>query len=185
MRKSLAITLPSALLLSLLQLPAHAHNLTLTTFADGRADGGIRQGANIEDGLDSPGDVFVFDQKLLAEDAETVIGRNSGYCIRTDPGALDYSTTDHPTLPDDPDNNYGQCNWTLTFYKNSGYEGTIVVSGREADQGTSEVTITGGTGDFIGARGELATTPISQTNNGVLFRQELTIIKRHLHKHIR
>jgi hypothetical protein len=185
MRKSLAITLPSALLLSLLQLPAHAHNLTLTTFADGRADGGIRQGANIEDGLDSPGDVFVFDQKLLAEDAETVIGRNSGYCIRTDPGALDYSTTDHPILPDDPDNNYGQCNWTLTFYKNSGYEGTIVVSGREADQGTSEVTITGGTGDFIGARGELATTPISQTNNGVLFRQELTIIKRHLHKHIR
>ncbi len=181
-KKSL-FALPATLLLSALILPAHAHNLTLVTFADGRADGGIRQGANIEDGLDSPGDVFVFDQKLLAADAETVIGRNSGYCIRTDPGALDYSGTDHPTLPDDPDNNYGQCNWTLSFYENSGYNGTIVVSGREADKGTSEVAITGGTGDFIGARGVLATTPVPQADNGVLFRQELTIIKKHMHKY--
>jgi hypothetical protein len=169
--KNSLISLPTALLLSAFILPAHAQDLTLVTFADGRADGGIRQGANIEDGMDSPGDVFVFDQKLLAEDAATVIG------------ALDYSGTDHPTLPDDPDNNYGQCNWTLTFYENSGYQGTIVVSGREADIGTSIVTITGGTEDFIGARGELATTPVPQTDNGVLFRQELTIRKKHLHQY--
>jgi hypothetical protein len=182
MQKSLAFTLPSAIILSLLQLPAHAKELTFTTYADGRADGGIRQGANIEDGMDSPGDVFVFDQKLLAADAETVIGRNSGYCIRTDPGALDYSGTDHPTLPDDPDNNYGQCNWTLTFYENSGHTGSIVVSGREADLGTSEVVITGGTGDFIGVRGVLATTPVPQGEGGVLFRQELTILKNHNRK---
>ena len=182
MKKTL-FALPAVLLLSALNLPAHAHNLTMVTFADGRADGGIRQGANNEDGMDSPGDVFVFDQKLLAADAETVIGRNSGYCIRTDPGALDYSGTDHPTLPDDPDNNYGQCSWTLSFYENSGYNGTIVVSGREADKGISEVAITGGTGDFIGARGVLATTPVPQADNGVLFRQELTVIKRHLHKY--
>lgn len=183
MLKNALITLPSVLLLSLLQLPAHAqghsHNLSLLTFADGRADGGIRQGANIEDGMDSPGDVFVFDQKLLAADKHTVIGRNAGFCIRTDPGALDYSGTDHPTLPDDPDNNYGQCSWTLTFNENSGYAGSIVVSGREADLGTSEVAITGGTGDFIGARGILATTPVPQSEGGVLFRQELTIFKKH------
>ncbi len=160
----------------LFQLPAGADELTFLTFADGRSDGGIRQGADIEDGLDSPGDVFVFDQKLLAADADTVIGRNAGFCIRTDPGAPDFSSTDHPTLPDDPDNNFGQCSWTLSFFENSGYEGSLQVSGRESDIGTSRVPIVGGTGDFLGATGVLITTPVPQGNNGVLFRQELVIL---------
>ncbi len=168
------ITTP-ILLLALLQLPAEASDDTILTFADGRTDGGIRQGADIEDGLDSPGDVFVFDQKLLADDAETVIGRNAGFCIRTDPGVPDFSSTDHPTLPDDPDNNYGQCTWTLSFFKNSGYTGSITVSGREADLGMSLVAIVGGTGEFTGATGVLSSTPISQGEDGVLFRQELVI----------
>jgi hypothetical protein len=176
MKKPFLFTVPCVLLVSLLQLPAHASNLSFITFADGRSDGGIRQGANNEDGMDSPGDVFVFDQKLLAEDQETVIGRNAGFCIRTDPGAVDYSGTDHPTLPDDPLNNYGQCSWTLTFLEESGYSGSIIVSGREADLGTSVVAITGGTGDFLGAKGELATTPVPHSD-GVLFRQELTMTK--------
>lgn len=166
------------LLLACLGMPAGADDGTtsLLTFADGRSDGGIRQSAEVEDGLDSPGDVFVFDQKLLAADADTVIGRNAGFCIRTDPGAPDFSSTDHPTLPDDPNNNYGQCSWTLTFYPSSGYDGSLTVSGRESDIGTSQVPIIGGTGDFLGASGVLLTTPIPQGSNGVLFRQELEII---------
>ncbi len=175
MNKSMAPISTPILLLALLQLPAEASNDTILTFADGRTDGGIRQGADIEDGLDSPGDVFVFDQKLLADDAETMIGRNAGFCIRTDPGAPDFSSTDHPTLPDDPDNNYGQCTWTLSFYENSGYTGSITVSGREADLGTSLVAIIGGTGEFTGATGVLSSTPIPQGESGVLFRQELVI----------
>lgn len=150
---------------------------TITTFADGRKDGGIRQGADADNGLDSPGDVFVFDQKLLAADSKTVIGRNAGYCIRTDPGAPDFSGTDHPGLPDDPNNNYGQCTWTLSFYQRSGYSGTITVSGREADIGTSMVSIIGGTGDFFGASGMMSSTPIPQGENGVLFKQVLVISK--------
>ena len=166
-----------AVLLSLmLQLPAGADELTFLTFADGRTDGGIRQGADVEDGLDSPGDVFVFDQKLLGADADTVIGRNAGYCIRTDPGAPDFSSTDHPTLPDDPDNNFGHCSWTLVFFENSGFSGSLTVTGRESDQGTSRVPIVGGTGDFLGASGVLITTPIPQGENGVLFRQELVVL---------
>ena len=77
-----------------------------------------------------------------------VIGRNAGYCIRTDPGAPDFSGTDHPDLPDDPNNNYGQCTRTLSFKQQPGYSGTITVSGREADAGTSMLSIIGGTGDF-------------------------------------
>ena len=172
----LGVLFATLLLCSGFDSPASADGDVFLTFADGRSDGGIRQSADVEDGLDSPGDVFVFDQKLLAADAETVIGRNAGYCIRTDPGAPDFSSTDHPTLPDDPDNNYGQCSWTLTFYANSGFEGSLTVSGREADKGTSEVAIIGGTGDFIGASGVLITTPIPQDGNGVLFRQELVLL---------
>lgn len=160
-------------LLSLCTLAFADEQRVLITFADGRSDGGIRQGADIEDGRDSPGDVFVFDQKLLAADAQTVIGRNAGFCIRTDPGAPDFSGTDHPDLPDDPNNNYGQCNWTLTFSADSGYQGSITVSGREADLGESTVAIVGGSGDFTGVSGVLISTPMPQPGNGVLFRQEL------------
>jgi hypothetical protein len=173
MKKRVAPLMAFALMTAGFQLCVSADEETLLTFADGRSDGGIRQSAEVEDGLDSPGDVFVFDQKLLAADAETVIGRNAGFCIRTDPGAPDFSSPDHPTLPDDPNNNYGQCSWTLSFSEDSGYTGSIQVSGRESDIGTSEVPIVGGTGDFLNATGVLRTTPVPQGENGVLFRQEL------------
>lgn len=170
-----------ATLLLIQPLCLQASEFRLVTYADGRPDGGIRQSADANDGVDSPGDIFVFDQKLLAEDADTVIGRNAGYCIRTDPGAPDYSGTDHPDLPDDPDNNYGQCTWSLVFDADSGYLGTIVVSGREAEQGTSVLPVVGGTGDFFNIPGILHTTPIPQEDGGVLFRQEL-VFSRQLRK---
>ncbi len=163
--------------LALLPFTVQADNIELVTYADGRSGGGIRQGAATDDGLDSPGDIFVFDQQLLAADAKTIIGRNAGYCIRTDPGAPDFSGTDHPGLPDDPHNNYGQCSWTLSFGESSSYSGSITVSGREADLGTSVVAIVGGNGDFAGASGTLSTTPIPQKPEGILFRQELVIIR--------
>ena len=158
----------------------NASSLELTTFADARPDGGIRTGADIEDGLDSPGDVFVFDQQLLDADGNTVIGRNAGYCIRTDPGAPDFSSTDHPDFPDDPDNNYGHCSWTLVFFPNSGFDGSLTVTGREADRGTSFMPIVGGTGDFTSATGVMATTPMPQSDCGlddcgILFQQDLMI----------
>lgn len=156
----------------MLIIPLYADDMTLITFADGRPDGGIRQSAAHEDGLDAPGNVFVFDQKLLDATAENIIGRNAGFCIRTDPGTPDFSSTDHPGLPDDPDNNYGQCTWTLDFYEHSGYTGSLTVSGREADLGTSTIAIIGGTGDFIGVTGVMLSTPLPQTE-GILFRQEL------------
>ncbi len=148
---------------------------TLVTYADGRTDGGIRQAARPDDQADAPGDVFVFDQQLLAADQNTVIGRNAGFCIRTDPGAPDFSGTDHPELPDDPDNNYGQCTWTLSFDQHAHYTGAITVSGREADLGTSTVSIIGGTGDFTGVTGSMSSTPLPQGDDGVLFKQTLQL----------
>lgn len=163
----------STLLFTACQHASLANELRVVIYADARPEGGIRQGPETEDGLDSPGDIFVFDQRLLAEDLQTVVGRNAGYCIRTDPGAPDYSGTDHPGLPDDPSNNHGQCTWTLSFEENTRYKGTVVVSGRESDLGTSVLPVVGGTGDFFGLEGVLSTTPLPQEGGGMLFRQEL------------
>jgi len=170
--KQLALIIVTVALL-IQQASLQADDFRIVTYADGRADGGIRQGTNTNDTLDSPGDIFVFDQKLLGEDGETVIGRNAGYCIRTDPGAPDFSGTDHPDLADDPGNNYGQCTWSIIFGTDSGYQGSIVVSGREAELGTSVLPIVGGTDDFFNVPGVLHTTPIHLKDGGMLFRQEL------------
>ena len=172
-----AMTYMTRIVLTVALLVQHcclqADEFRLVTYADGRADGGIRQGADANTGPDSPGDIFVFDQKLLAEDADTVIGRNAGYCIRTDPGATESSSTDHPALPDNPENNYAQCTWSLVFGVDSGYRGSIVVSGREAEHGTSVLPVVGSTGDFFNVPGVLHTTPVPQEGGGVLFRQVL------------
>lgn len=124
----------------------------------GMVPGNIRQNADTEDGKDSPGDIFVYDQILLSENGKNVIGRNAGFCIRTDPGMPDFSGTNHPSLADNPDNNYGQCQWSLVFNGQSN-NGSITVAGRESDIGQSELTIIGGTGDFMGIKGVLCTTP--------------------------
>jgi hypothetical protein len=94
---------------------------------------------------DSVGDMVLFDQPLLDEDG-AVIGNNSGACIRT---RVDHSY---------------QCQWTLTFD-----DGSIQVAGREADQGTSAISIVGGTGVYTGISGEM----VSTNNNDGTFTQTL------------
>ncbi|MCP3140819.1 dirigent protein [Pyxidicoccus xibeiensis] len=125
---------------------AHAEETnTLFTIADARS--GIASPVDLGAPGDSPGDMFVFDQPLLNEARET-IGSNSGYCIRTLPGQ------------------FSECQWTLTMA-----DGTITVAGREAETGTSLVPIIGGTGDYVGVRGVLSTTP----NGDRTFTQVLTL----------
>lgn len=116
---------------------------TLVTIADARSSP-----AKFIDGGepgDSPGDILVFDQPLLNTDGQE-IGNNSGNCTRTRPG------------------HSFQCQWTLTLE-----DGTIQVAGREFDQGTSYISITGGTGSYAGIRGEMSST----NNNNGTFTQNL------------
>ena len=94
---------------------------------------------------DTPGDILVFDQPLLDADGQE-IGTNSGMCIRTHSG------------------HSFQCQWTLSFDN-----GSIQVAGREFDQGTSAISIVGGTGDYAGISGELEST----NNNDGTFTQTL------------
>ncbi|HHJ16806.1 MAG TPA: hypothetical protein ENJ80_08935 [Gammaproteobacteria bacterium] len=116
---------------------------TLVTIADARIDK-ARFIDNGESG-DSPGDILVFDQPLL-DRQQHKIGNNSGSCIRT--------RTGHSF----------QCQWTLSLA-----DGTIQVAGHEFDQGTSQLSIIGGTGVYAGITGEMS----SVNNNDGTFTQTL------------
>ncbi|HHH43892.1 MAG TPA: hypothetical protein ENK49_07130 [Gammaproteobacteria bacterium] len=105
---------------------------TLVTIADARTD----QAQWIDTGEpgDSAGDILVFDQPLLDEQFKR-IGNNAGSCLRTRPG------------------HSFQCQWTLSLA-----DGSIQVAGRELDQGTSTLSIVGGTGRYAGIRGDMTST---------------------------
>lgn len=120
---------------------------TLTTIADARS--GIASPVDVGPVGDSPGDMFVFDQPLLNEALQN-IGTNSGFCVRTLPGE------------------FSECQWTLTMT-----DGSITVAGREAERGTSQIPVIGGTGAYLGVTGVLATTP----NGDRTFTQVLTLMR--------
>ncbi len=116
---------------------------TLITIADARVN--KAQHIDLGEPGDSVGDILTFDQPLLDEDMKQV-GNNSGKCIRT---LVEHSF---------------QCQWTLTFDN-----GSIQVAGREFDQGTSILSIVGGTGKYSGITGEMEST----NNNNGTFTQTL------------
>jgi hypothetical protein len=117
---------------------------TLMTIADARID--TARIIDTGESGDSVGDILVFDQPLLDEHHKN-IGNNSGTCIRTRVG------------------HSFQCQWTLDFDN-----GSIQVAGREFDQGTSAISIVGGTGKYSGIAGEMK----SVNNNDGTFTQILT-----------
>lgn len=116
---------------------------TLVTIADAREHPAVF--SDLGEVGDSVGDILTFNQPLLNEKME-VIGNNSGTCVRTHVG------------------HSFQCQWTLTTA-----DGSIQVAGREFDQGTSNISIVGGTGEYSGIRGEMTST----NNNNGTFTQTL------------
>ncbi len=122
---------------------------TLVTIADARVN--TTQYIDIGEPGDSVGDILVFDQPLLDKDMKE-IGNNSGTCVRTRIG------------------HSSQCQWTLALEN-----GNIQVSGRELDQGTSTISIVGGTGIYSGISGVVEST----NNNDGTFTQTLHYRIRH------
>ena len=116
---------------------------TLITIADARVNSA--QFIDVGRPGDSVGDILVFDQPLR-DQGMTAIGNNSGMCIRT---RVEHSF---------------QCQWTLTFES-----GSIQVAGREFEQGTSNISIVGGTGIYSYISGEMEST----NNNDGTFTQIL------------
>jgi len=81
---------------------------------------------------DSAGDILTFANEVFDSDNKNKIGTDQGHCIRAVPGKT------------------WECFWTLTLDN-----GQITVEGPFNDTGDSLFAITGGTGDFAGAEGEM------------------------------
>lgn len=81
---------------------------------------------------DSVGDVLIFTNSVYDADNKTVVGYDSGWCIRTVIGEA------------------SECSWTTNLEN-----GQIMVQGPFYDQDDSVLAIVGGTGAYAGARGEL------------------------------
>ena len=82
---------------------------------------------------DSAGDILTFANEVFDADDKNKIGTDQGMCFRTVAGKA------------------WECTWTLTLDK-----GQLTVEGPFYDSGDSVFAITGGTGEFAGAQGEMA-----------------------------
>jgi allene oxide cyclase len=86
------------------------------------------------DKKDSRGDMLVFRNELYDSSDAEVVGTSNGSCVRTD-----------------PDQKMWECTWT-----NALPDGSIVVQGPFSDDAEeSTLTITGGTGKYASATGEM------------------------------
>jgi allene oxide cyclase len=95
---------------------------------------------------DSAGDILTFANEVFDADDKNKIGTDQGHCIRTVPGKA------------------WECFWTVTLDK-----GQITIEGPFSDTGDSLFAITGGTGDFAGAKGELALSPYGTKGDAYTF----------------
>jgi hypothetical protein len=92
---------------------------------------------------DTSGDILTFANDVFDASDSTKVGTDQGYCIRiTAPGSY-------------------ECNWT-TFLK----DGQITVEGPFFDTSDSVVAITGGTGAYRNARGQMV---LKARNGGTEF----------------
>jgi hypothetical protein len=82
---------------------------------------------------DSAGDILTFANEVFDADDKNKVGTNQGICFRTLVGKA------------------WECFWTLSLDK-----GQLTVEGPFYDSGDSVLAITGGTGEYAGALGEMA-----------------------------
>jgi allene oxide cyclase len=81
---------------------------------------------------DTAGDLLTFANPVFDAANKKQVGTDQGYCIRTEVGKS------------------WECFWTISLA-----DGQITVEGPFLDKGDSVLAVTGGTGKFAGARGQM------------------------------
>ena len=99
---------------------------------------------------DSAGDLLTFANPIFDAANRIRVGRDQGYCVRVVPGKS------------------WECFWTLILQK-----GQITIEGPFYDAGDSVMAITGGTGRYAGAKGNLHVHPRDAKPTGYDFKYEL------------
>lgn len=125
--------------------PAHRQNFTVVEHAD--TDTVIDLGAK----GDSIGDTLAFGNPIYNAANTKRIGRDQGQCVRTNPGS-----------------SY-ECEWTLLLA-----HGQIVVQGPFYDTKDSVLAVTGGTGRYRTARGQMVLHARNAAGTAYDFRYRLT-----------
>ena len=111
---------------------------TAPAVADGSMNINLVERATIEavldtgDKGDSAGDILTFTNDIYDEANKVKVGSDNGYCMRTVPGKA------------------WECSWTLTLA-----DGQIMNEGTFTDGKDSVFAVTGGTGKYLKARGEM------------------------------
>ncbi len=93
------------------------------------------QVVDLSDEGDSVGDTLVFSNELYDDRNVNLVGRSEGSCVRTVVGV----------------------SWYCTF-TNAMEHGSLVVTGPFYDEGQGGFAITGGTGEYAGASGQMSLT---------------------------
>jgi hypothetical protein len=119
----------TVLMLALVAFSAHDEDTSTLTVVE-HADTDVVTDTGAEG--DSVGDILTFANKVYDEDNETEIGSDNGYCLRTVVGEA------------------WECHWILTLD-----DGQITVDGPFYDAGDSVMAITGGTGEYMSASGQM------------------------------
>jgi allene oxide cyclase len=117
----------------------HGQGKTITVIEHATTDTTTDTGAT----GDSVGDILTFANKVFDAADATQVGTDNGYCLRTVAGAA------------------YECSWTTLLDG-----GQITVEGPFLDAKDSTLAITGGTGRFRGARGEME---LHSRENGAKF----------------
>jgi hypothetical protein len=95
---------------------------------------------------DSVGDILTFANEVFDADDKAKVGTDQGVCFRTEVGKA------------------WECFWTISLDK-----GQITVEGPFYDKGDSVLAVTGGTGDYAGAQGEMALSAIGTEGKAYSF----------------
>ena len=95
---------------------------------------------------DSAGDILTFANEVFNAEDKVKIGTDQGVCFRTVPGKA------------------YECFWTVNLKK-----GQITVEGPFLDSGDSVLAITGGTGEYAVAQGEMALSAIGSEGKAYNF----------------
>jgi len=85
---------------------------------------------------DSPGDLLTFANPVFDAANKTQVGSDQGYCVRVVAGKS------------------WECNWTMLMK-----DGQITIEGPFMDTGDSLFVVTGGSGKYVGAKGQMKLHP--------------------------
>jgi hypothetical protein len=127
-----AVISATAIVLSIVSVASAGKNVTTIHVIEHATTDTVIDTGSGAPGTDTTGDLLTFANDVYDASDSNVVGTDQGDCVRIVPGAT------------------WECRWVTTLD-----DGSITVEGPFSDAGTTVLAITGGTGAFKNARGQM------------------------------